>query len=62
MSRVFHQTLSANQCDLIVSHFALYTLPLLNQFQNLPLVIHFHGSWVSELDELTLLDIKVTLK
>ncbi|MEY4520454.1 MAG: hypothetical protein RLZZ499_3054 [Cyanobacteriota bacterium] len=50
MSRVFHQTLSANQYDLIVSHFALYTFPLLNQFHNLPLVIHFHGPWALESD------------
>jgi glycosyltransferase involved in cell wall biosynthesis len=50
MSRVFNQTLSANQCDLIVSHFALYTFPILNQLHNLPLVIHFHGPWALESD------------
>jgi glycosyltransferase involved in cell wall biosynthesis len=50
MRRIFHQTLSANQYDLIVSHFALYTFPILNQFENLPLVIHFHGPWALESD------------
>lgn len=50
MRRVFHQTFLANQYDLIVSHFALYTFPILKQFQNLPLVIHFHGPWALESD------------
>ncbi|MGL5834068.1 MAG: glycosyltransferase family 4 protein, partial [Waterburya sp.] len=50
MSRIFHQTFLAGQYDLIVSHFALYTFPVLNQFQNLPLVIHFHGPWALESD------------
>ena len=50
MNRVFNQTLLANQYDLVVSHFALYTFPILSQFQNLPLVIHFHGPWALESD------------
>ncbi|MFM2311614.1 MAG: hypothetical protein RLZZ04_890 [Cyanobacteriota bacterium] len=50
MSQAFHQTLSASQYDLIVSHFALYTFPILNQLLNLPLVIHFHGPWALESD------------
>jgi glycosyltransferase involved in cell wall biosynthesis len=50
MSRVFHQTLSANQYDLIVSHFAFYTFPILNQLHNIPLVTHFHGPWALESD------------
>jgi hypothetical protein len=29
--------------DLIASHFALYTFPILDRLGKLPLVIHFHG-------------------
>ena len=36
--------------DLIVSHFALYTFPLLNLLGNKPLVTHFHGPWALESD------------
>ena len=50
MSRVFNQTLLANQYDLVVSHFALYTFPILNQLHNIPLVTHFHGPWALESD------------
>jgi glycosyltransferase involved in cell wall biosynthesis len=34
--------------DLIASHFALYSLPLLDRFSHLPLVVHFHGPWALE--------------
>ena len=34
--------------DLIVSHFAFYTFPLLNLLDNRPLVTHFHGPWALE--------------
>jgi glycosyltransferase involved in cell wall biosynthesis len=39
-----------NQCkyDLIASHFALYTFPILDRIGKLPLVIHFHGPWALE--------------
>jgi glycosyltransferase involved in cell wall biosynthesis len=50
MKTIFSQTLVENQYDLIVSHFALYTFPILNQLHNLPLVIHFHGPWALESD------------
>jgi glycosyltransferase involved in cell wall biosynthesis len=50
MRRIFSQTLVENQHDLIVSHFALYTFPILNQLKNLPLVTHFHGPWALESD------------
>jgi glycosyltransferase involved in cell wall biosynthesis len=50
MRKIFSQTLVENQYDLIVSHFALYTFPILNQLHNLPLVIHFHGPWALESD------------
>lgn len=34
--------------DLIASHFALYTAPLLDLITDTPLVVHFHGPWASE--------------
>lgn len=34
--------------DLIVSHFALYTLPYLDLIAGQPLVVHFHGPWALE--------------
>lgn len=46
---VRHQLTSAEtEYDLVVAHFALYALPILNQLGNLPLVIHFHGPWALE--------------
>ena len=33
---------------LIVSHFALYTLPVLDLLDSRPLVTHFHGPWAME--------------
>ncbi len=40
--------LAENDCDLIVSHFALYTFPAINLFREKPLVTHFHGPWAWE--------------
>jgi glycosyltransferase involved in cell wall biosynthesis len=34
--------------DLVASHFALYTAPLLDLLGSLPLVVHFHGPWAEE--------------
>lgn len=34
--------------DLAVAHFALYTFPVLDRLQELPLVFHFHGPWALE--------------
>ena len=34
--------------DLVASHFALYTYPLLGIIKKLPLVVHFHGPWADE--------------
>lgn len=43
------KTLTAQQnYDLIVSHFAFYTFPLLNLLGDRPLVTHFHGPWALE--------------
>jgi glycosyltransferase involved in cell wall biosynthesis len=49
MRNIFSQTLADRQQDLIVSHFALYTFPLLDRI-NIPLVTHFHGPWALESD------------
>ncbi|MEM6611247.1 MAG: glycosyltransferase family 4 protein [Cyanobacteria bacterium P01_C01_bin.72] len=44
----FRQSSSQTEHDLIISHFAFYTFPLLNLLQNRPLVTHFHGPWALE--------------
>ena len=46
----YKRTLVQEDFDLIVSHFALYTFPLLNLLKNRPLVTHFHGPWALESD------------
>jgi glycosyltransferase involved in cell wall biosynthesis len=38
----------AEKLDLVASHFALYTFPILDRLGKLPLVIHFHGPWALE--------------
>ena len=35
-------------CDLVVSHFAPYALPVLDRIRSRPCVVHFHGSWARE--------------
>ncbi|MEO1800935.1 MAG: glycosyltransferase family 4 protein, partial [Cyanobacteria bacterium J06629_2] len=44
----FRQPTWQSDHDLIISHFAFYTFPLLNLLQNRPLVTHFHGPWALE--------------
>ncbi len=34
--------------DIVASHFAPYSLPLLDRISHLPLVTHFHGPWAME--------------
>lgn len=34
--------------DLVASHFALYTAPVLDAIADVPLVVHFHGPWAAE--------------
>ena len=34
--------------DLVASHFALYTAPVLDLIRDTPLVVHFHGPWAAE--------------
>ncbi len=50
MRAAFKQTIESDCHDLIVSHFALYTFPILNKISQLPLVTHFHGPWALESD------------
>jgi glycosyltransferase involved in cell wall biosynthesis len=40
--------LDAEKPDLVSSHFALYTMPILDKLSRLPLVSHFHGPWALE--------------
>ena len=40
--------LAQNDFDLVASHFALFTYPILKLIRNYPLVIHFHGPWSAE--------------
>jgi glycosyltransferase involved in cell wall biosynthesis len=48
LRRSFSRLLSEEDFSLIVSHFALYTFPLLDQLGDRPLVTHFHGPWALE--------------
>lgn len=34
--------------DVVASHFALYTAPMLAALRDRPLVVHFHGPWAAE--------------
>lgn len=38
----------ADRSLLVVSHFALHTLPVLDRLAHRPLVVHFHGPWGRE--------------
>lgn len=40
----------AEDYPLVVSHFALYTFPFLDQLRDRALVTHFHGPWALESD------------
>ncbi len=46
--RSFQQTLNEETPDLVTSHFALYTAPVLDLLHEIPLIVHFHGPWASE--------------
>jgi glycosyltransferase involved in cell wall biosynthesis len=37
-----------DKIDIIATHFALYTLPLIDQLAMTPAVVHFHGPWAYE--------------
>lgn len=42
------QLIAQQEFDLVVSHFAFYTFPVLNMLDDRPLVFHFHGPWALE--------------
>jgi glycosyltransferase involved in cell wall biosynthesis len=46
--RVLRQMLYADGIDLVASHFALFTLPILTNLKDRPFVMHFHGPWAAE--------------
>ena len=46
--RAVRGALARNQFSLVVSHFALYTFPVLDLIRPHPLVIHFQGPWALE--------------
>lgn len=46
--RSVQQVLREEPVDLIASHFALYTAPILDLLGDVPLVVHFHGPWAQE--------------
>ena len=46
--RAVRQLLTEDKSSLVVSHFALYTFPLLDLLGKHPLVTHFHGPWALE--------------
>ena len=54
--------LKLSEYDAVVTHFALYTLPILNQIGDMPLIFHFHGPWALESNAENQQALKVKLK
>jgi hypothetical protein len=48
MRKSVRQLMQEKDYDLIVSHFALYALPILDLLGDRPFVFHFHGPWALE--------------
>jgi glycosyltransferase involved in cell wall biosynthesis len=48
MRQAVKRALSDQEYDLVASHFALHTLPVLDLLDERPLVVHFHGPWAAE--------------
>jgi glycosyltransferase involved in cell wall biosynthesis len=48
LRRELRRELTEQRPDLIVSHFAPYTFPVLDIIRPYPLVVHFHGPWALE--------------
>lgn len=46
--RATKESFAARRPDLVASHFALYTAPLLDLLRTVPMVVHFHGPWALE--------------
>ena len=48
LRKVTRNTVDLRQFDIVASHFALYTFPILDLLSSKPLVVHFHGPWAHE--------------
>jgi len=48
MRQAFDSLVAEDDYPLVVSHFALYTAPILDRLGGRPLVMHFHGPWALE--------------
>ncbi|MCG8364951.1 MAG: glycosyltransferase family 4 protein [Pseudanabaenales cyanobacterium] len=48
LRQAVRRILAEQKYALVVSHFALYAFPVLDQLSKQPLVVHFHGSWALE--------------
>ena len=48
LRRELKRMISEQPPDLIATHFALYTFPVLDKLRSYPLVVHFHGPWALE--------------
>jgi glycosyltransferase involved in cell wall biosynthesis len=48
MRRAFRQQLTSSKPEIIVSHFPLYAVPVLDMLAQRPFVAHFHGPWADE--------------
>ncbi len=46
--KVLRELLRDERPDLVASHFAMYTLPIVDQLRKRPFVMHFHGPWALE--------------
>jgi glycogen synthase len=46
--RAMMRVLREDSPDLVASHFALFTWPILDLIRRYPLVVHFHGPWAAE--------------
>ena len=46
--RHVQNVLTTRAVDVLGSHFALYTAPVLDLLDDIPLVVHFHGPWALE--------------
>lgn len=48
LRKLTRRTVDFRQVDVVASHFALYTFPILDLLSSRPLVVHFHGPWAHE--------------
>ncbi len=48
MRQAFARQLDSTKPDIVVSHFPLYALPVLDMLARRPFVAHFHGPWAHE--------------